>query len=1859
MPPDLVDQLRAGETPVGAGRFRIDSARALEKLRQFRLADPHHYVLELIRAAVASRARWVTVRTDADDFELSFDGEPFTPTHLEELLAQALMGGDDRDAVRGRLLSLGVAGALALDPRWVRVQSGGIQVELDASARATVTRAPPVKARAVTTLHVRDRLSWRVARDAVLGSREAKVIAELCRELPVPITLNDKPLGAGHSFAEPYLARVQREQDGVRLWAAFPRRPLEHSLVRFHLFGVQICERRWERLRTPIIATVHDDQLQRNASGSDVVETDVRYLRALAALEELVEPLLAAVAQRLRASHDPAARELLLAAAPGATGKLRGVIESAPLLPGPAGEWFSVADLRKEHSEGRPLRYATRPYPSGSYTRPVLLLDSDPRVLQLLPGRPRVDVAEEVALREKALEQRSRWESQEGEELRLPAGGYLVRAPVRGRGFSGEVGLLARPGQRPTVRVLLDRKLLFVESPDWLPPGTVAVVNQATPTPMLTAWAKPQAGITLRRFLPAIRAALASAAAQRISGLPDFPAELRSPARWLVAHALSTARSEEALALPGELLRAPLYDLAGGGHASLEALLGWPVIRHVEQPWKHPLLGGEPAVMLAPRSEAAELQRLLGEDRLQDVTPLLRAEARVRERMAAGPEPVRCRGATLVLVPVEGGAFRGEVGLLQDGGQGIDLRLYCRGILAEEVSLSAHYGPASAAIASDAFTVQEGWASVARDEAFDQAVALVRQGERALMEPLLHRYAALELPRWPVAARRYFHTFGHRELSGLLSRKALDPPADAAAGARVIPTSQGPRSLRDLAQATGEGGRLWLAAGRDQEVPPDLLVAYAEPALGTLLKAVTRAPEGDLAGELERRRARAAFQARPPRPVAVVPSLPLIVPVQTEEGLVGQVGAPARHVGTQVELSLGGRPLRGQYQETVLGMDAAIDLPEGSADPAEPLSPLVEHAVAGAVEEAELRIFERATELAAEHGDHPAAHAITCIGLGSNLDARLPHDRRQVLLDRPLVPTGDGQWLPVSHFDEVRRVGYVTRPVNGAPRSGPVVLAADPDVVLMLARWRSTDVTFQVEKELAVRAHRQAIPRQSAFAYAGRSPWRFPLEGTPARGEVALVGGRTGTLELYHQGRPLCLVREEALPACAAVVVNDDRLTPTGDETGVMHDRAYHALVRELMVQLDASARRLAEQWPSLPEDGKAELRPLALQLAVWQARRKQDRAPLREVPLLEASDGSPMALSALLEAVADGRRVPWSSVPGAPLDPARQIWRPRPGERPLLAELQLHLEDASAEVRAAEDRRRQAQRETYRVQLDSPFRVPIPAPRRGEAVLPQEEPQGRLQLYLLKDGILLETVVIEHPVGAVVRVEDPALAATKGWKKAARNAAYRAMREAVELAVERAVVQRLASPLPGRMAYARAALRWRSGSAGPLAEALPALELFRDAGGRPVRLGEVMAEVSRRGAVAVLDRSLAAAAPEERLVLARDDESLALLADLQLRADDLTPDVQAARALEASRAARKLQSLRYGGEALVRLEVDRPDGFRGELALPLDLAQPHAVVLARDGIAVTEWMFSATGVAGVLEHPALAVDATWRGAELTAEQRKDLLEEVDALYTRLAGVSPAFEPAQRAAAAVHVLRYLKDAGMRDATQLDRLKEVAQRLADAPVLRAAEGRWVGVRTAAAQALRRNGLAVLGARVATPSELAVVTDSLEIEGLLGEVLGWKRVQVIRDLEAWKEAQARAEPEEDTPLARGLDRLRREATLLRADALGRLTTQELAQIRLHRRGGKGAPIRYREDRREASLDPDHPLVRGALEAADARPEGIYVLLASIYGAVNRALERVTDEDEARMLGALTRHLAANPELLEPRAPLGRRA
>ena len=66
------------------------------------------------------------------------------------------------------------------------------------------------------------------------------------------------------------------------------------------------------------------------------------------------------------------------------------------------------------------------------------------------------------------------------------------------------------------------------------------------------------------------------------------------------------------------------------------------------------------------------------------------------------------------------------------------------------------------------------------------------------------------------------------------------------------------------------------------------------------------------------------------------------------------------------------------------------------------------------------------------------------------------------------------------------------------------------------------------------------------------------------------------------------------------------------------------------------------------------------------------------------------------------------------------------------------------------------------------------------------------------------------------------------------------------------------------------------------------------------------------------------------------------------------------------------------------------------------------------------------------------------------------------------------------------------------------------------------------------------------------------------------------------------------------------------------------------------GTREPARFEPSSQTLWLDPAHPLVRAALAMPRARGTRVLVLAAS--GVLNRALERVRDEDEQRAVDEL---------------------
>ncbi|MBI3181656.1 MAG: hypothetical protein HYZ28_05900 [Myxococcales bacterium] len=1859
---DLHRRLREGAEQVGEGRFRIDEKRALAKLRDHRLADPHHYALELLRAAALSGARRVEVRIDSDDFELTFDGEPFPPAVMRDLLSHALAGERNKDDRRVRLLALGVAGALGLSPKLVKVSSGGVTLELSGDH---VEHRREATGR-TTFVHVRKRLGWRVVRAALLGSPEEAAIRAHARSFPARLSVNGARVDRPEPFEGKMLASRKATLGKLRLYAAVPKLDLEQSSLSFAMGGVVVCTRPVRLPGLQLWALASCDSFQRNASGSDVVDTDSNVTVARVKLTGIADELLQELVKRLVEKGEPELRQGIASLAlelfgqgknPAST--TRKALEAAPILPGPSGEWIAISELRKELDAGRPLKFALRPYPRGSYSPPAVLLlgatqENERRTLQgghvaaLLPATPQVNVQLEVEARQLAVRNHARWERGPVEEPALPKRGFVRRAEVQGSSLRGELGLM-ESGGASVVRLLCQGKLLE----QWMggelyPLRVLAVVDYQHELPD-EVWASPPGPKVKRQLLEAIEGVAVGAILGAVSAPEPTDAALEHGKDLLIR----LSRQGRGLSdLPSELRAAPLFDRLGGGRMSIEELCREPLWRHVTSPWPHPLLSGAPVVVLRP-AERTALKALGGEELLKDVREQLQREEAVRDRLS-GPKEEPLVRQKLVSVPIAAEGMRGEVAIPSEVGNQLSLRLLRDGFLLEECSFSARYRLSEAAVDFPALRPDESWRHAVRDGAFERVIEAVREGERRLCPALLSAFPG-PLDSLPMPARRYLHAFLHKQLSGFRRLDSLDEPQRAAAHAPLFRTGRGPRSLDQLGAEVEASGKLWdLEADRAPEHPESMTIVLCDRTVRTLLTELLELPIEDASPELERHRLRAVFRKKPRREARLSADLSTRMLLSCP-GLRGEAAFdPTRGPEAIVEVLLEGRPFAQLEVPKHLPLAAVAEV-EG-LDPAEVRLPAsAQEKIKAAVASAERRLIEQSLS----NPQEACARELLFFALGSRFDGACPELAGR-LCGAKLFPCTDGQPRCARELDALESVGFVTEPMSFEPLSKqPVVVAAEPGIRAGLRRWKqAADVTASMKRELAVRREREQLPKAERILLSSKPAHRRSFAQDGVEGEVGLeiLGGR---LELFHERRPLCTVSEPALPKVLSAAVSSERLRPQLDHAGVVRDREYEKLVHLVVEQGTKLLAELAERWGSLGQGEQAMLAP-SLSLAVARLLREKRLPPkLAPLPLLESTDGRKLSFREVLEQHKRRRRVPFSKIKGSLLRKGRWVWRPRAGEESLFEGTKLELYDATSELEHA-----------AKVRSRPRFEVELPAASRwreriadrgmeGEvALVPGQTAKGKLVLWLVHQRALLEQVELEHPVGGLARVNCDALSPNASWTKAVRNATYRKVREAVEAALEKALLRLLNEGRddPDWRGCAEAAAKWKMGQHGPLAERLASLPLFWDLAGSEVTLGKVLAEHSARRSVAIAEVELRPPA-SSALVLADRKGTRAFLESLKLTVEDVSDDIRRAEEVEASRQARKLERLAYPGDALVRLSVEA-GGFRGELALPRDPDAEAKVVLSRSGVAVDRLeLGEGLGVAGVLDHPELPVDEEWREATLTPELRAAALMELDRLLTALARSAAGMNAGGRLLAARYALRAIATAGVRAPAHLDRLGGPLLELAGAQLFRTTDGRWVDLKAIADLAQRRGKVPVLkasflGGRV--EGELVLEADDLRAKWLseLEEVLGGRLLRVT-DIEEWRREQAEEDPEAGSALHHGLFRLRREMKLLRAGALGQVLPDELAQLRLHRGGGK-QPVRYDRARRLALLDPEHPQIARALAEAKVRPDRIYALLAAIYGAVNRELDRITDEHEAQLVSALGGHLAANPELCAADAP-----
>lgn len=221
-----LDELRAEGTLVARGEFELDRQKAREKLGEFQLADPHHYVLELVIAGHLLGADPIRVDVHTNELEVVLENVSLTTEALEHLYDRAFSDRTDRRSRGMWHLALGLTAVEGLHPQEVCVRSiaaGQRSVLRQFDAADELEVQPDESGREALEIHVRE--PFRPAHIIEFFERQA-------HRLPEQVALRTR---CRHSSRAVYLdgdrvSRGMQLPEQVRNRVAF-QTPLEHGVV--------------------------------------------------------------------------------------------------------------------------------------------------------------------------------------------------------------------------------------------------------------------------------------------------------------------------------------------------------------------------------------------------------------------------------------------------------------------------------------------------------------------------------------------------------------------------------------------------------------------------------------------------------------------------------------------------------------------------------------------------------------------------------------------------------------------------------------------------------------------------------------------------------------------------------------------------------------------------------------------------------------------------------------------------------------------------------------------------------------------------------------------------------------------------------------------------------------------------------------------------------------------------------------------------------------------------------------------------------------------------------------------------------------------------------------------------------------------------------------------------------------------------------------------------------------------------------------------------------------------------------------------------------------------------------------------
>ena len=299
------------------GTFTVHLEKAREKLRQYRLPTPHHYILSIVSSAVLGGADTLRVEKSGGTCTVSFNSRPYGVDEVKALFETMLLGGATADP---RLVEFGLAiqGARGLRPLFLEVESGSHTEGMRLSLQGDTLQLQPLEAlpnhlrsRSVSTeFHIREKNSSvfdliRVGLGVPRADEELRLIKRRARYAPCEIFMAQEKLNNTRLGPWLFSARIDGFPMTYPMKVSSPRvYPLQGDGTMGGYIGFGegrggwILVHRGLTFQLPASATypnsravIYVEKLERDLSGGGLVQNEA-FNRVVAGVEELLTRLM-------------------------------------------------------------------------------------------------------------------------------------------------------------------------------------------------------------------------------------------------------------------------------------------------------------------------------------------------------------------------------------------------------------------------------------------------------------------------------------------------------------------------------------------------------------------------------------------------------------------------------------------------------------------------------------------------------------------------------------------------------------------------------------------------------------------------------------------------------------------------------------------------------------------------------------------------------------------------------------------------------------------------------------------------------------------------------------------------------------------------------------------------------------------------------------------------------------------------------------------------------------------------------------------------------------------------------------------------------------------------------------------------------------------------------------------------------------------------------------------------------------------------------------------------------------------------------------------------------------------------------